>query len=117
MSEQTMLYPIERIMEMIPHRYPFLLIDRVIECEKDQHAVAVKNVSVNEGLFQGHFPTMKVFPGVLIVEAMAQTSAILVVDTLGKKPRGNWFTLCRLMNANSASPSLLAIKCIYALKN
>ena len=81
-------YPIERIMEMIPHRYPFLMIDRVLESEKDQYAVAVKNVSVNESLFQGHFPSMKVFPGVLIVEAMAQTSAVLVVDTLGEEAEG-----------------------------
>lgn len=88
MTETTLPYTIERIMEMIPHRYPFLLIDRVIESEKDHHAVAVKNVSVNESLFQGHFPSMKVFPGVLIVEAMAQTSAVLVVDTLGAEAEG-----------------------------
>ena len=79
---------VHRIMEMIPHRYPFLLIDRVLESEKDSHAVAVKNVTVNENFFQGHFPSMPVFPGVLIVEAMAQTSAILVVDTLGKDAEG-----------------------------
>lgn len=85
---QNLPYSIERIMEMIPHRYPFLMIDRVVESVKDTHAVAVKNVSVNESLFQGHFPSMKVFPGVLIVEAMAQTSAILVVDTLGAEAEG-----------------------------
>ncbi|MDE3060258.1 MAG: 3-hydroxyacyl-ACP dehydratase FabZ [Pseudomonadota bacterium] len=79
---------IERIMEMIPHRYPFLMIDRVIECVTDSHAVAIKNVSINEQHFIGHFPKMPVMPGVLIIEAMAQTSAVLVVDTLGKASEG-----------------------------
>jgi 3-hydroxyacyl-[acyl-carrier-protein] dehydratase len=88
MSETTLPYAIERIMQMIPHRYPFLLIDRVVESVKNEYAVAVKNVTINEPHFQGHFPTMAVMPGVLIIEAMAQTSAILVVDTLGKESEG-----------------------------
>jgi 3-hydroxyacyl-[acyl-carrier-protein] dehydratase len=73
---------IMRIMEMIPHRYPFLMIDRVVELEVDQHAVGLKNVSINESFFQGHFPRKPVMPGVLIIEAMAQTAAVLVVKTL-----------------------------------
>lgn len=87
-SKASMPFPIERIMEMIPHRYPFLMIDRVVESEKNSHAVAVKNVTINEPHFLGHFPSMAVMPGVLIIEAMAQTSAILVVDTLGKDAEG-----------------------------
>lgn len=87
-EENTAPYAIERVMEMIPHRYPFLMIDRVLESVRDSHAVAIKNVTINEQLFQGHFPSMPVFPGVLIIEAMAQTSAILVVDTLGKEAEG-----------------------------
>ncbi len=71
-----------RIMEMIPHRYPFLMIDRVVELEVDKHAVGVKNVTINEPFFQGHFPRQPVMPGVLIIEAMAQTAAVLVVETL-----------------------------------
>ena len=71
-----------RIMEMIPHRYPFLMIDRVIELEVDKHAVGLKNVTINEPYFQGHFPRQPVMPGVLIIEAMAQTAAVLVVETL-----------------------------------
>ena len=67
---------------MIPHRYPFLMIDRVVNIEVNRRAVGLKNVSVNEPHFQGHFPVMPVMPGVLIVEAMAQTSAVLVVETL-----------------------------------
>jgi 3-hydroxyacyl-[acyl-carrier-protein] dehydratase len=73
---------IMRIMEMIPHRYPFLLIDRVVELEVDKHAVGLKNVTINEPFFQGHFPRQPVMPGVLIIEAMAQTAAVLVVETL-----------------------------------
>ena len=79
---------IERVMEMIPHRYPFLMIDRVIEVEPDVGAIGVKNVSINEPHFQGHFPRRPVMPGVLIIEAMAQSAAVLVVETLGKEFEG-----------------------------
>jgi 3-hydroxyacyl-[acyl-carrier-protein] dehydratase len=71
-----------QIMQMIPHRYPFLMIDRVIDLRVDEGAVGVKNVSINEPHFQGHFPRQPVMPGVLIIEAMAQTAAVLVVETL-----------------------------------
>lgn len=71
-----------RIMQMIPHRYPFLLIDRVVDIRRDESAVGIKNVTINEPHFQGHFPRQPVMPGVLIVEAMAQTAAVLVVETL-----------------------------------
>jgi 3-hydroxyacyl-[acyl-carrier-protein] dehydratase len=77
-----------RIMEMIPHRYPILLVDRILEVVKDDRAVGLKNVTMNEPQFQGHFPRMPVMPGVLIVEAMAQTAACLVVETLGKESEG-----------------------------
>ncbi len=79
---------IERIMEMIPQRYPFLLVDRLIELVPDEHAICLKNVSYNEPQFQGHFPGTPVMPGVLIIESMAQTSALFVVETLGKKAEG-----------------------------
>lgn len=79
---------INRIMEMIPHRYPFLLIDRVEGIEKDVRAIGIKNVTFNEPHFIGHFPQRPIMPGVLIVEAMAQTSAVLVVETLGGSSEG-----------------------------
>ena len=79
---------INRIMEMIPHRYPFLMIDRVRDIVSDESAVGVKNVTINEPYFQGHFPGHPVMPGVLIIEAMAQTAAILVVHTMGKDAEG-----------------------------
>lgn len=77
-----------RIMEMIPHRYPFLLVDKVKELEPNVRAVGVKAVTINEPFFQGHFPSMPVMPGVLLIECMAQTAAVLVVSTLGKESEG-----------------------------
>ncbi len=79
---------IGRIMEMIPHRYPLLLIDRVDEIVPDVSAVGIKNVTMNEPQFQGHFPQRPVMPGVMIVESMAQTAAVLVVETLGAESEG-----------------------------
>lgn len=79
---------IEKVMQMIPHRYPFLLIDRVIDVVPNVQATGIKNVSINEFFFQGHFPEHPVMPGVLIIEAMAQTAAVLVVHTLGPESEG-----------------------------
>ncbi|MDF2965461.1 MAG: fabZ [Rickettsiaceae bacterium] len=73
---------IHQILSLIPHRYPLLLVDKIIEMELGKYAIAVKNVTFNEPQFMGHFPNNPVMPGVLIVEAMAQTSAILVAKTV-----------------------------------
>ena len=73
---------IQAIMRALPHRYPFLLIDRVLECEPGKRIVALKNVTMNEPFFQGHFPVVPVMPGVLIIEAMAQAAAVLCMQTL-----------------------------------
>ena len=74
---------IKRIMEMIPHRYPMLMIDRVVDIVPNVRAVGIKNVTANEHYFQGHFPNQPVMPGVMLIESMAQTAAVLVVQTLG----------------------------------
>ncbi|MEE2997767.1 MAG: 3-hydroxyacyl-ACP dehydratase FabZ [Pseudomonadota bacterium] len=79
---------VHRIMEMIPHRYPFLLIDRVVDIVPGVKATGVKNVTINEPFFAGHFPERPVMPGVLIIEAMAQTAAVFVVNALGSKSEG-----------------------------
>ena len=81
---------IDEIKEILPHRYPFLLIDRVVSFEKDKRVVAIKNVTVNEPFFPGHFPHYHVMPGVLIIEAMAQAAAVLSLKSLGHKNDGKW---------------------------
>jgi 3-hydroxyacyl-[acyl-carrier-protein] dehydratase len=75
---------IDQILRMIPHRYPFLLIDRVLECKLNDSILGIKNITINEPQFLGHFPNKPIFPGVLIIEAMAQLSAILVSHSLDK---------------------------------
>jgi 3-hydroxyacyl-[acyl-carrier-protein] dehydratase len=79
---------IRRIVQMIPHRYPMLLVDRVTNLRLNESAIGIKNVSINEPFFQGHFPSEPVMPGVLIVEAMAQTAAVLVVASMGADAEG-----------------------------
>ena len=89
-AEAASVGPVEirRIMDMIPHRYPMLMVDRVETIVPDVSAVGVKNVTVNEPHFVGHFPVAPVMPGVLIIESMAQTSAVLFAVTLGKEMEG-----------------------------
>ncbi|HKK05172.1 MAG: 3-hydroxyacyl-ACP dehydratase FabZ [Gammaproteobacteria bacterium] len=80
---------IYEIMEHLPHRYPFLLIDRVLECDPGKSLVALKNVTYNEPFFTGHFPHRPVMPGVLILEAMAQATGVLAFRTMGRTPADN----------------------------
>lgn len=87
-AEQGADIDINEIMRRIPHRYPFLLIDKVTDIVLDNRATGIKLVSINEPYFQGHFPTQPVMPGVLIIETMAQTAAVLVVSTLGSDAEG-----------------------------
>ncbi len=95
---------IQRIMEMIPHRHPFLMIDKVVDVVANQRATGVKNVSINENYFQGHFPARPVMPGVLIIEAMAQTAAVLVVHTLGPESEGKLVYFMSIDNARFRRP-------------
>ena len=81
-----MIMDIHAILEHLPHRYPFLLVDRVLECDPGKRILALKNVTINEPFFIGHFPHHPVMPGVLIVEALAQAAAILSFKTMGTKP-------------------------------
>ena len=92
------------VMEMIPHRYPFLLVDRVVEIIPDRSAIGIKNVTINEPFFQGHFPRNPVMPGVLIVEAMAQTAAVLVVYSLGASAAGKLVYFMSIENARFRKP-------------
>ncbi len=78
---------IEEILKILPHRYPFLLVDRVIDLRKGESIVALKNVTYNEPFFQGHFPNLKVMPGVLVIEALAQAGGILLYHSLPEPER------------------------------
>jgi 3-hydroxyacyl-[acyl-carrier-protein] dehydratase len=95
---------INRIMEMIPHRYPLLLVDRIIDLTPGESVHAIKNVTMNEPHFTGHFPKFPVMPGVLIVEAMAQASATIVVSKLGKETEGKTVLFMTIDNAKFRKP-------------
>lgn len=97
-------FDIARIMKLIPHRYPFLMIDKIENVVTGLRATGVKNVSVNEWFFHGHFPDHKVMPGVLIIEAMAQTAASLVVHTLGEESEGKLVYFMSIDNARFRKP-------------
>ena len=93
-----------RIMEMIPHRFPMLLIDKVIDLIPDRSATGIKNVTINEQFFQGHFPSRPIVPGVMIIESMAQTAAVLVVHTLGADSEGKLVYFMSVENARFRRP-------------
>ena len=95
---------INRIKELIPHRYPFLLIDGIQILTPNESATGIKNVSVNESFFEGHFPGRPVMPGVLIIESMAQTAGCLVVVSLGKESEGKLVYFMTIENARFRKP-------------
>ena len=103
-KEQVTQVDVQRIMEMIPHRHPFLMIDKVIDMVANERATGIKNLSINENYFQGHFPARPVMPGVLIIEAMAQTAAVLVVHTLGPESEGKLVYFMSVENARFRRP-------------
>lgn len=82
MEDQVPVLEIQSIMKFLPHRYPFLLVDRIIEYRENERIVGLKNVTINEPYFQGHFPGVPIMPGVLIIEAMAQAGGVLVFKAL-----------------------------------
>lgn len=106
MSNETLSLPVDvvRIQSLLPHRYPFLLVDRVIELEPNQRIRAIKNVSINEPFFQGHFPGLPVMPGVLIIEAMAQAGGLLTQLSLpaGTDLSSKRFFMVKVDNARFA---------------
>ncbi len=95
---------IERVQQLIPHRYPFLMIDRVVDLVPDVSATGIKNVTINEPYFRGHFPNRPVMPGVMIIESMAQTAAVLVVSTLGLESEGRLVYFMSVDNARFRKP-------------
>ncbi len=103
-TEAAETIEIEGIMKLIPHRFPFLMIDRLVDVVIDMSATGIKNVSINEGFFQGHFPGRPVMPGVLIIEAMAQSAAALVVHSMGPGAEGKIVYFMSLENARFRHP-------------
>jgi 3-hydroxyacyl-[acyl-carrier-protein] dehydratase len=103
-EQQITQVDVQRIMEMIPHRHPFLMIDKVVDMVANERATGIKSVSINENYFQGHFPARPVMPGVLIIEAMAQTAAVLVVHTLGPESEGKLVYFMSVDNARFRRP-------------
>ena len=97
---------INRIMRLIPHRYPFLLIDRIVDVVPATSATGIKNVTINEPHFQGHFPQHPVMPGVLIIEAMAQTAGALVMHSMGQEAEGKLVYFMTIENARFRRPVL-----------
>jgi 3-hydroxyacyl-[acyl-carrier-protein] dehydratase len=79
------------VLKLLPHRYPFLMVDRIVDIRGDEHGVGIKNVTINEPHFQGHFPDNPVFPGVLMIEGMAQTAGVLCIAATGARPTSVFF--------------------------
>ena len=103
-GQQVTQVDVQRIMEMIPHRDPFLMIDEVVDMVANERATGIKYVSIDEAYFRGHFPARPVMPGVLIIEAMAQTAAVLVVHTLGPESEGKLVYFMSVDNARFRRP-------------
>lgn len=95
---------VTEIMKLLPHRYPFLLVDKVVDFEEGKWLKAVKNVSVNEPCFTGHFPHQPIFPGVLILEAMAQATGVLAMKTYGKLSEDELYYFAAIDNARFKRP-------------
>lgn len=92
-------YDIQRLLELLPHRYPFLLVDRIVDARRDEYGVGIKNVTANEPQFMGHFPGKPIMPGVLMIEAMAQTAGALCIAA---QPQGSKPSLVYLMTVDKA---------------
>jgi 3-hydroxyacyl-[acyl-carrier-protein] dehydratase len=103
-AAQSTQIDLQRIMEMIPHRDPFLMIEKVVDVVANERATGIKNLSIDEYYFKGHFPARPVMPGVLIIEAMAQTAAVLVVHTLGPEAEGKLVYFMSVDNARFRRP-------------
>lgn len=103
-QEEVITIDIEEILTLLPHRYPFLLVDRVISVNLGKSLVAIKNVTYNEPFFQGHFPGKPIFPGVLILEAMAQATGILAFKSVGKLADGELYYFAAIDEARFKRP-------------
>lgn len=103
-NREPRIIEVAEIMQMLPHRYPFLLVDRVVDFEEGKWLKAVKNVSVNEPCFTGHFPNNPIFPGVLILEAMAQATGVLAIKSHGKLNENELYYFASIDGAKFKQP-------------
>ncbi len=108
---------IRAIMEKIPHRFPFLLVDRILELESGSHIMALKNVSINEAYFQGHFPGLPVMPGVLILEALAQAGGLYVLSTAGLDMSNKVFMFSSMSKVKFRKPVVPGDQIILHMSN
>ena len=110
------VYDIQKIMQYLPHRYPFLLIDRVEEVVPGEKVIALKNVTINEPFFQGHFPGIPVMPGVLVLEAMGQAGGVLVYESLKEKKENTLVFFTGIDRARFRKPVVPGDQLIFELK-
>ncbi len=110
------VYDIVEIMKILPHRYPFLLIDKIIELEPGKKVVALKNVTINEPFFQGHFPEMPIMPGVLIIEGMGQAGGVLAFETMPVERRGDLIYFMGMDKVRFRKPVLPGDQLIFRVK-
>ncbi|KKL01997.1 3-hydroxyacyl-ACP dehydratase FabZ [Rheinheimera mesophila] len=104
MANQLNILEIQEIMALLPHRYPFLMIDRVLDYTPGESLTAIKNVTINEPIFTGHFPTMPIFPGVLILEALAQATGILGFKTVTERAENELYLFAAIDEARFKKP-------------
>ncbi|RVT46441.1 3-hydroxyacyl-ACP dehydratase FabZ [Rheinheimera sediminis] len=104
MANQLNILEIQEIMALLPHRYPFLMIDRVLDYTPGESLTAIKNVTINEPIFTGHFPNMPIFPGVLILEAMAQATGILGFKTVAERSENELYLFAAIDEARFKKP-------------
>ncbi len=104
MANQLNILEIQEIMALLPHRYPFLMIDRVLDFTPGESLTAIKNVTINEPIFTGHFPTMPIFPGVLILEALAQATGILGFKTVTERSENELYLFAAIDEARFKKP-------------
>ena len=110
------VHDIRKIIELIPHRYPFLLVDRILEVVPNERIVGLKNVTINEPFFQGHFPGEPVMPGVLIIEAMGQAGAVLAAKSLPPEKQGSLIYFMAMDNVKFRKPVVPGDQLIFEIK-
>ncbi|MDJ0781156.1 MAG: 3-hydroxyacyl-ACP dehydratase FabZ [Desulfosarcinaceae bacterium] len=107
---------IQKVMQLLPHRYPFLLVDRILEIEPNKRVVGLKNVTINEPFFQGHFPRQPIMPGVLIIEAMGQAGGVLAASTLPEEEQGQLIIFMGMDKVRFRKPVVPGDQLIFELK-